>query len=496
MSSPAALTSLNPIPLDDVLRLFQRSEPASPLVERLRKLLEGKLEIEAKFSKPTPRGEPKFLTIGMATANDFDGVYFTVQAIRMFHPEILDDIEIIVIDNDSEEACSSAMYDLGGWIGRSFRYIPYRTHQSTAVRDLIFREATGKFVLSTDSHVYFEPGSLARLIHYWRENPESDDLIQGPLLSDSLDEGMMGSHFDAVWSEGMWGVWGKDERGMTAGQPPFEIKMQGLGCFGCRRAAWPGFNPRLSGFGGEEGYIHEKIRRAGGKVLCLPFLRWLHRFNRPAGGKYPNTYLGRIRNYMIIGDELDLDQAPMIEHFQEFLGKEEADEAVRIAQAEIDGPFHRFDGVYCINQREEADRWEAVRLRFVEFGIEQKVRRYPPAHTPLNCQIGQVLSHRRIVAEAKTQGLRSILVFEDANEFSSEAVAEMTATLGELARSSWQIAFIDGPGIAYHCSIYDAILNAIPDDAFCVARLVRDFDQKSNDAMRQLLALFGVHAQR
>lgn len=40
--------------------------------------------------------------------------------------------------------------------------------------------------------------------------------------------------------------------------------MQGLGIFACRRDVWPGFNPRLRGFGGEEGYIHEKFRRAGG----------------------------------------------------------------------------------------------------------------------------------------------------------------------------------------------------------------------------------------
>ena len=42
----------------------------------------------------------KTLTIGMATYDDFDGVFFSVQAIRMYHKEILDDIEIVIVDNN------------------------------------------------------------------------------------------------------------------------------------------------------------------------------------------------------------------------------------------------------------------------------------------------------------------------------------------------------------------------------------------------------------
>jgi hypothetical protein len=37
------------------------------------------------------------LTIGMATYDDFDGVYFTVQALRLYHD--LRDTELVVVDN-------------------------------------------------------------------------------------------------------------------------------------------------------------------------------------------------------------------------------------------------------------------------------------------------------------------------------------------------------------------------------------------------------------
>jgi hypothetical protein len=95
--------------------------------------------------------------------------------------------------------------------------------------------------------------------------------------------------------------------------------MQGLGVFSCRKDAWPGFNPRFRGFGGEEGYIHEKVRQAGGRCLCLPWLRWVHRFGRPAGVPYPLTVDDKFRNYLIGHAELGLDLEPVFEHFSEHL---------------------------------------------------------------------------------------------------------------------------------------------------------------------------------
>ena len=479
--------------LREMFELVRQVPVASSLYQRSRELLEGKLEIEPDFPQATGPREKKFLTIGMATANDYDGFYFTVQSIRMYHPEILNDVEFLVIDNASDGPCSQAMKDLENWEHDNFRYVPYRTHQSTAVRDLLFREATGDFVLSIDSHVMFEAGSLAKLIAYCRANPESIDLLHGPLLSDSLGpDGMMGTRFDPIWSCGMFGQWGKDERGMRADEEEFEIGMQGLGVFGCRKAIWPGLNPRLAGFGGEEGYVHEKIRRAGGRNLCLPFLRWLHRFNRPLGGKYPNRWEDRIRNYMIIHEELGIDSADMIAHFKEHIGEEPTEGAVEIARAELASPFHAFDAVFCINRDDQPERWEAMRERFMELGIERKVRRYSAADTPLDPHIGNVLSHRRIIAEARLQQLQKIVVFDDDNEFPPDAAAEMALSLEELQGSEWQLSFLDGPGIAYHHSIYGAILTVVPNDPFKVARMVRGFEEGSMGSMQQLLPLLGV----
>jgi hypothetical protein len=255
----------------------------------------------------------------MATYDDYDGVYFTVQAIRMYHPEILDDTEFLVIDNNPLGACAKGLKDLENW-APNYRYIPQGEISGTAVRDWVFQEARGEFVLCADCHILIQPGSLRRLLDYFEANPNTNDLLQGPLIYDDLKS--YSTHFKPGWSSGMYGAWASDPAGADPDNPPFEIPMQGLGLFACRREAWPGFNPAFRGFGGEEGYIHEKFRQRGGKALCLPFLRWMHRFNRPAGAPYANRWEDRVRNYLIGFQELGWDTDPVYEHFREFLGED------------------------------------------------------------------------------------------------------------------------------------------------------------------------------
>lgn len=267
--------------------------------------------------QPTPRRSRKKLTIGMATYDDYDGVYFSVQAIRLYHPEIADDLELLVIDNHPEGSCSKPLKTLDSHIP-NYRYVPLADRSGTAVRDSIFAEANSEFVLCMDSHVFVVPGALAGLLGYFASNPETIDLLQGPLLYDDLSS--FATHFEPAWRGGMYGHWAKDERAADPEGQPFEIPMQGLGLFACRRAAWPGFNPRFRGFGGEEGYIHEKFRRRGGRVMCLPFLRWVHRFHRPNGLPYLNRWDDRIRNYMIGFRELGLPTTPIREHFRDLIG--------------------------------------------------------------------------------------------------------------------------------------------------------------------------------
>lgn len=276
----------------------------------------------AAIPEATPSGAKRKLCIGMATFDDYDGVYFSVQALRMYHPEILDEIEILVIDNNPKGAAAKYLKDLDLLIP-NYRYVPESQVVGTTIRDRIFHEANADYVLVMDCHVFIEPGALRRLLDYFEQHPKTLDLLQGPLLHDDLKT--VSTHFKTGWGGGMWGSWDTDERGLDTASPPFEIPMQGLGLFACRKAAWPGFNPNFRGFGGEEGYIHEKIRQSGGRALCLPFMRWMHRFNRPLGVPYPASWEKRIRNYIIGWTELGLDTESIREHFGTIIGQAETD---------------------------------------------------------------------------------------------------------------------------------------------------------------------------
>lgn len=251
------------------------------------------------------------LTIGMATYQDFDGVYFTLQALRLYHD--VRDTEFLVVDN---YGCQETRTFVESWVGG--RYILATDVSGTAApRDLVFQHARGDAVLCCDSHILFAAGAVARLKQYYEDHQGCGDLLQGPMLNDDLVG--ISTHFAPEWRDEMWGTWATDPRGNDPDGEPFEIQMQGLGAFSCRRDAWPGFNPRFRGFGGEEGYIHEKFRRAGARCLCLPWFRWAHRFARPAGVPYPLTVNDKLRNYLIGHAELGLDLEPVLKHFSRYL---------------------------------------------------------------------------------------------------------------------------------------------------------------------------------
>lgn len=249
----------------------------------------------------TPR-----LTIGMCTYDDFDGVYFTVQALRWYHQEVMDQTEILVIDNHPGSDHSKRLTEFMSKVKNGL-LIRYDAKKSTSVRNEVFHHAKGEFVLCLDCHVLLELGSVARLLAYYDAHPDTQDLLQGPLQYDELEERTIATHWVPRWQQDMYGVWERESRGVDRDAEPFEIPMCGLGLFSCRKDAWLKFPALFKGFGGEEGYIHEKYRKAGFRCLCLPFLRWLHRFGHLGTAPYRPTLEDRVYNYFVGWLELGLD---------------------------------------------------------------------------------------------------------------------------------------------------------------------------------------------
>jgi hypothetical protein len=209
----------------------------------------------------------KKLTIGIPTHNDYDGLYFTVMSLKLHHPNIQDIAEFVIIDNDPDSKLAGPIQKLVQAVDG--KYIAMRDKTSTTVKWLVPDFAEGEYVLILDSHVLVAPGGIDRLLEYFETNPDTKNLIQGPLLYDDFKT--VSTSFNPIWSGHMYGQWHYDaeyEKG-----EPFEIPMTGAGLFAFKREHFPTLNRDFRGFGCEEWYIHEKFRRNGGKVICLPELK-------------------------------------------------------------------------------------------------------------------------------------------------------------------------------------------------------------------------------
>lgn len=264
------------------------------------------------------------LTVGMATYDDFDSLWFTLRSLLIHHREVADELELLVVDNNPQSSQGELNRKYCKSIGAE--YVPFGEGQGTAQpREQVFAHARTPYVMCMDSHVLLEPGTLRRLLDYYAEHPDSSDLLMGPIVGDNLEP--LGTYQYLEWRSYAYGRWmgrkqrelHNDRRGERPDDPPFEIPQQGMGVFSCRKEAWVGFHPDFRGFGGCETYVMEKFRQRGNKVLCLPFLRWHHKFQRPHGAGYENDLLQRYRNYRLGFESLGLSTDELDEHFQEVL---------------------------------------------------------------------------------------------------------------------------------------------------------------------------------
>jgi hypothetical protein len=247
-------------------------------------------------------------TLGMATYDDHEGVYFTVQSARMYHPEIS---EIIILDNNPKSIHGKFNKQLSNWQspGVTLKYIEYTEKVSSFSKGEVFKHATNEHVIVTDSHVLLFPNSLKSLKEYYLNDHKPYDFIQGPMMYDNLKS--YSTHLDPVWRTNFYGTWATSDNQNKF----FEIPAMGMGCFSCKKSEWLGFNHLFKGFGGEEYYIHQKYRKNGGRCICLKEFKWTHRFNRPHGVPFPNVLEDRCYNYFIGRFELEMDYMDIVEHF-------------------------------------------------------------------------------------------------------------------------------------------------------------------------------------
>ena len=255
------------------------------------------------------------LTVGMCCYDDFHGVYFTVQSLRSSGEKIN---QILIIDNNPSSQHGRETQKFARACGSQVKYIKYQNKKSTSIRNQIFKYATQDYVLSLDCHVLLFPQAITALHNYYDSNKNTKNLIHGPLFYDDVKSCVL--QMKPVWRSYMYGIWSDVVK--TVPVSPFQIQMHGLGLFSCKRSQWLGFNQKFQGFGGQQGYIHKKFQNNGGKIICLPDLKWIHRFQRPQGIKYPNNLQQRFRNYIIGWSQVGIPLQPCKQHFKSVLGQQ------------------------------------------------------------------------------------------------------------------------------------------------------------------------------
>lgn len=247
-------------------------------------------------------------TLGMATYDDFDGVYFTVQAARLYHKDIT---EIIIIDNNPGSVHSKACKDLLNWQYDKcpLKYVEYNEKVSSFTKGEVFKHASNEYVIVCDSHVIFDNNAIRSLKDYYLQDHKPFDFIQGPMLYDNLTT--YSTHLEPIWRDNFYGIWETKK----TDEKYFEIPAMGMGAFSCKKDEWLGFHSLLKGFGGEEFYIHEKYRKNNGRCICLQDFKWVHRFGRPQGVPFPNVLEHRVYNYFIGRFDIGSDYKDIVDHF-------------------------------------------------------------------------------------------------------------------------------------------------------------------------------------
>lgn len=285
------------------------------------------------------------MTVGMPHYEDFYGVDMTLTSIFADNDWTnKDEIEVLVVDDSPEGSKhTTEVIKLLGKYKESGLNVLYKKRDAAypspaLTKGEVFDHATGDVVLVTDCHVRFGKDALSKTLGFFQKNNNMNAIVSGPMIHTSgawylnhefIPQEKYHDHMEPIWRGMMFGIWAADTRSTIRSNPPFTVPAQGCGVFACLKKFWVGFNKDFRGFGGEEFYLQRKFAAHNGLVLCLPWLRWLHRFGRPEGVQFPNLIYDRVRNYVIGHHELGLEVNDIYDHFVN-LAPELTDDELRL----------------------------------------------------------------------------------------------------------------------------------------------------------------------
>lgn len=252
----------------------------------------------------------KKLTIGMSNWDDVEGAFWTLSAIRQYHVPVSNtDVELLVIDDmptkqeDLERMCTLA----------SARYVHHSKNKGPAhAKDSVWEFASGEYVLLLDSHVLLSQCSVQYILDAIDNDLIGQDLWTGPLLNESGH--VIATELLPEWRGAFFGVWHTNQD--IHKTPIMEIEGHGSAYTLMKKEHYPFFSPYFFGFSAEELYLHEKVRRRGGKCFIHKALGWVHRFHRTKGVTYRLLIEDKLRNYLVASYEMGWNIKQCCDYFK------------------------------------------------------------------------------------------------------------------------------------------------------------------------------------
>lgn len=233
------------------------------------------------------------LTIGHACWDDVEGTFWTFSIIRQFHVQAGNkDVELLCIDD--MEKPQKDLNHVCNLHGAKYIHKP-KCNGPAHAKNSVFEEASGDYVLLTDSHVLLSENSIAYILNAIDRDYIQNDIWSGPLINESGH--IYGTELETKWRGEFFGIWHTDPD--LKSKKFKEIAGMGSAQFLMKRDEFPYFPKEFSGFAGEEIIISELVRQAGGKHFCHYPMQWQHRFLRSKPVSYRLTINDKFKNYMI-----------------------------------------------------------------------------------------------------------------------------------------------------------------------------------------------------
>lgn len=183
----------------------------------------------------------KKLTIGIVNENNYDALITTIQSIRLYHSEILSDIEFIVLDKDSDNSKEMEI-TVKTLMENQIKGIPIRyiyekqSKYSTGFFDKqqLIKYCETPYFLYCENGAIFSPGALSKLIQIFETNQDTGyGIIQGVELDISLQDYVTHTVFE--WDDIEYGRPGKTD---FISSEIFAVPGARLNVFACRKSTF------------------------------------------------------------------------------------------------------------------------------------------------------------------------------------------------------------------------------------------------------------------